>query len=256
MKLLLERWRLYVEKQERTPRKYYAFDWDDNIVFMPTKIILLDKEDVEVGMSTRDFADYREMIGVEEFEYEGRTIVGFAENAFKFFRHPGGDPQFLVDAETATPGPSWNDFAGAINEGSIFAIITARGHHPETIKSAVRNYINSEYEGINKQSVIESLRSYKSTPAFSTEGDDDFIIEEYLKLCRFYPVSFKAAAEANPEQAKGEKLSEFIEHVKSLNKGKPFEIGFSDDDPGNIEVIKKLKKDQGLSNLIIKYTGG
>ena len=38
--------------------KYYAFDWDDNIVTMPTKIILKDDEGREVGMSTEDFADY------------------------------------------------------------------------------------------------------------------------------------------------------------------------------------------------------
>jgi len=32
--------------------KYYAFDWDDNIVTMPTQIILLSDNDEEVGMST------------------------------------------------------------------------------------------------------------------------------------------------------------------------------------------------------------
>ena len=96
----------------------------------------------------------------------------------------------------------------------------------------------------------------KHLEELKASGLDDSIIEEYLELCRFYPVSFKAAAEANPEQAKGEKLSEFIKHIENLNKGKPFEIGFSDDDPVNIKFIKKLKKDQGLSNLIIKYTGG
>ena len=38
--------------------KYYAFDWDDNIATMPTKIILSTEEGEEVGMSTEDFADY------------------------------------------------------------------------------------------------------------------------------------------------------------------------------------------------------
>ena len=32
--------------------KYYAFDWDDNIVYMPTEIILMDNVGDEVGMST------------------------------------------------------------------------------------------------------------------------------------------------------------------------------------------------------------
>ena len=43
--------------------KYYAFDWDDNIVHMPTKIILLNDKGEEVEMSTEDFATHREKIG-------------------------------------------------------------------------------------------------------------------------------------------------------------------------------------------------
>ncbi len=38
-------------QSESTPdMKYYAFDWDDNIVHMPTKIIVLDDSGNEVGM--------------------------------------------------------------------------------------------------------------------------------------------------------------------------------------------------------------
>ena len=44
--------------------KYYAFDWDDNIAIMPTKIVLEDKDGDEVGMSTEDFAEYREHIKI------------------------------------------------------------------------------------------------------------------------------------------------------------------------------------------------
>ena len=57
-------------KDEKTPDlKYYAFDWDDNIVHMPTKIIVKDEDGDEVGMSTEDFATYREEIGKEPFEF-------------------------------------------------------------------------------------------------------------------------------------------------------------------------------------------
>ena len=38
--------------------KYYAFDWDDNVVHMPTKIMLRTEDGDEVGMSTDDFAEY------------------------------------------------------------------------------------------------------------------------------------------------------------------------------------------------------
>ena len=50
--------------------KYYAFDWDDNLMFMPTKIYLKDNNNKSVGMSTEDFAEYRTLIGNEDFNYE------------------------------------------------------------------------------------------------------------------------------------------------------------------------------------------
>ena len=36
--------------------KYYAFDWDDNILFMQTTSIVLDENVDEVIISTQDFA--------------------------------------------------------------------------------------------------------------------------------------------------------------------------------------------------------
>ena len=45
--------------KEGTPdMKYYAFDWDDNIVHMPTKIVVKTEDGEEVGMSTDDFAEH------------------------------------------------------------------------------------------------------------------------------------------------------------------------------------------------------
>jgi hypothetical protein len=64
------------EEQGTPDMKYYAFDWDDNIVHMPTKIVLKNDLGEEVGMSTTDFAKFREKIGKGPFEYEGETIVG------------------------------------------------------------------------------------------------------------------------------------------------------------------------------------
>ena len=115
--------------------KYYAFDWDDNICIMPTHIILLTDNDEEIGMSTEDFAEYRGEIGVEPFEYKGKMVVGYAPEPYRNFGTKG-DAQFIVDAMIAKPGPSWNDFIECINGGSIFSIITARGHHPDTLKEA------------------------------------------------------------------------------------------------------------------------
>lgn len=243
-------------RDESTPdMKYYAFDWDDNIVSMPTKIILKNSEGDEVGMSTTDFAEYRHEIGKKDIEYNGDTIVGFAENPFRNFG-VAGDKQFLVDAMKATPGPAFEDFKESINNGSIFAIVTARGHNPETLKQGVYNYIVSNFNGIDKDQLIKNLRKYRS---FSDEYEmsDNELIKYYLELNRYHPVSFGDIKGAeNPEEAKIIAMDEFVSYIRDmaslLNKkayikkdfGNKFipkmpKIGFSDDDIRNVQAMKK-----------------
>ena len=243
-------------QSESTPdMKYYAFDWDDNIVHMPTKIIVKDDSGNEVGMSTDDFAEYRHMIGKEPFDHKGSTIVDYADEPFRNFRS-GGDKDFLVDAMKAKVGPAFDDFREAINNGSIFAIITARGHNPNTIKEAIYNYIISGFNGIDKDQLLKNLKKYRS---FVDEEDmsDEELIKSYLELNKYNPVSFgNEEGAVNPEEAKVEAMEEFVSYIKGmaallnkkifLKKGirnkfipKEVSIGFSDDDPKNIEVMKK-----------------
>jgi hypothetical protein len=242
--------------------KYYAFDWDDNIVFMPTEIILKDKAGDEVGMSTHDFAKYRTDVGNTEFKYRGTIIAGYAENPFRQFKVEGDD-QFLSDAMIAKKGPAFDDFKEALNNGSIFSIITARGHHPETLKKAVRNYINNNFLGIEKSKVIHNLNKYRDLTDSIDESVN--IIDEYLDLCKFYPVSFGSNNASNPEEAKVKALNEFYDYCEEMSekvkkaflfkndlkgekgKGLNFSIGFSDDDPKNIETIKNKVNRKGLT---------
>lgn len=260
-------------EQEKTPEmKYYAFDWDDNIVHMPTKIILKDDQGDEIGMSTEDFANYREIIGKDIFSYNGKKIVGYANNAFRNFRTEG-DKIFLLDIMNAKTGPAFDDFKTAINNGSIFAIITARGHNPETLKKAVSNYINKNWNGIDRSELIKNLKKYRS---FAGEDDmsDNELIKSYLNLNKFYPVSFgDSGSPESPEEKKVMAMNEFVDYIKEmsaiLNKrawlksdmGKEFiptkaKIGFSDDDLRNIEVMKKAFKDKPETLKTFATTGG
>jgi len=230
--------------------KYYAFDWDDNILEMPTEIILSDSNGNEVGMSTEDFAEYRSMIGSEEFEYKDSTIVGYAENPFRNFRVEG-DKQFIIDSLMAKPGPSWDDFVECINGGSIFSIITARGHTPSVLKESVYNMIITNHMGIDINQVTENLKQYREISGEEKMSSNE-LINYYLDLCRFYPVTYGEGSAANPEEGKIKALREFIDYVKSisteLGKRAFFKndvknnfvptIGFSDDDPKNIEKLK------------------
>jgi hypothetical protein len=232
--------------------KYYAFDWDDNIVHMPTEIMLVDDKGDEVGMSTSDFAEYRTEVGKKDFNYNGRKIVGYAENPFRNFRTEG-DKRFLLDSMKAKIGPAFSDFKEAINNGSIFSIITARGHNPNTIKQAVYNYIITNFNGIDKDELVKNLKKYRS---FVGEEDmsDEELIKSYLELNRYHPVSFGDEGGAtNPEEAKVKAMEDFVNYIKAMasvlekkaylkkdiaNKFLP-KIGFSDDDIRNVEVMKK-----------------
>ena len=243
-------------RDEKTPDlKYYAFDWDDNIVHMPTKIILMDDNNEEVPMSTDDFAEYRQQIGKNDFDYNGHTIVGFAKDPFRNFRTEG-DKDFLIDAMKAKKGPAFNDFKEAINNGSIFSIITARGHNPNTLKEAIYNYIINDFNGISKKELVKNLRKYRSFVG-EDEMSDEELIRSYLALNKYHPVSFgDEKGAANPEEAKVRAMDEFVDYIKGmaavLNKRAWLKkdisnnflpamptIGFSDDDPKNVEVMKK-----------------
>ena len=242
----------------RPDTKYYAFDWDDNILFMPTSIILLSDKDDEVPMSTEDFAEHRQQIGKEPFNYKGTVIVDFAPNPFRNFRSEG-DKRFVLDSMLAQPGPSWNDFVECINGGSIFAIITARGHNPKTLREAVYNLIMSNHLGINSKTLSSNLKRYRNlggdvnvdgkTITTLTKNE----LNEYLNLCRFEPVTFGDGDASNPEEGKIKAMRNFIGYCKEMaqeigekaffkndivnNEIEPI-IGFSDDDERNIEKMK------------------
>ena len=257
-------------KSEGTPDlKYYAFDWDDNIVHMPTKILVKDESGNEVGMSTDDFAEFRHQIGKEPFSYKGSTIVGYSDSPFRNFRTEG-DKDFLVDAMRAKKGPAFDDFREAINNGSILAIITARGHNPNTIKEAIYNYIIEGFNGIDKDELIKNLKKYRSFIG-EDEMSDEELIKSYLELNKYHPVSFgddKGAV--NPEEAKVEAMENFVSYIKAMaaalnkrafikkdisNNFNPdnLSIGFSDDDPKNIEVMQRHFKNKP-DNIVKTYS--
>ena len=255
-----------IQDQMKPTMKYYAFDWDDNLMYMPTKIYLKDDKGKTVGMSTEDFAEYRTEIGQEPFDYEGHTIVGFEEDAFRDFRVTG-DKKFISDAMTAPTGPAWDDFVEAVNNGSIFAIVTARGHTPSVLKNAIYNLIKKNKHGLDQQELVKNLRKYRDI-ADEEDLTDDELIRTYLEMCKYHPVSFGEGSAANPEELKVSAMKQFVEYVKNMSqrlqekafmKNKisnyfvPF-IGFSDDDLKNVQTMKKHFDDE--SGLEIYHTGG
>ena len=255
-----------IHDQMKPTMKYYAFDWDDNLMYMPTKIYLVDDKGKTVGMSTEDFAEYRTEIGKEPFKYEGHTIVDFDKDAFRDFKVPG-DQAFIKDAMKAETGPAWNDFVEAVNNGSIFAIITARGHTPSVLKNAIYNLIKKNKHGLSEKELVKNLKKYRDL-ADEDELSDDELVRVYLDMNKYHPVSFGEGSAANPEELKVKAMREFMSYVQDLSrklqekaymKNKisnyfvPY-IGFSDDDLRNVQAMKKHFDDE--SGLDIYHTGG
>ena len=125
---------------------YYAFDWDDNIIHMPTIIHmehLIDGKWVAEDVSTDMYAVIR------KDNTNWRPINNNSYESLLEFRDTGkrGDNAFIEDCIISIKnkdfGPSWKDFISCIKNGSIFAIITARGHMSITLRKAIEYIINN-----------------------------------------------------------------------------------------------------------------
>jgi uncharacterized protein YihD (DUF1040 family) len=130
----------------------------------------------------------------------------------------------------APVGPAWNDFVECINGGSIFAIITARGHNPQTLRKAIFNLIAKNHNGINKKQLIDNLQKYHDIMSNNTLKEDidgknfnvDFeggdLVMEYLDRCLMAPVSYGEGSAANPEEGKKDALRKFISDCRQTAK--------------------------------------
>ena len=124
--------------KENTLRTFMK-DWDDNILFMPTKIKMDKKvggEWVPVEVSTEDFAHVR-----NDPDYRPRN--NDPGEAFRDFKE--SEP-FVRDVKYAIKkkrfAPSYETFKEALIYANPFAINTARGHKPEILKNGVRVLID------------------------------------------------------------------------------------------------------------------
>jgi len=247
------------ESKKENYLNYYAFDWDDNILTMPT-IIHMEKRSpggwIPVDISTSEFAKVR------QDEENWRVIRNIPELAFSDFKDTGprGDTAFVSDMRKAiqekTFGPSWLDFIECLMNGSLFAIITARGHDSKTIRKGVEwiinNYLTKEqlyemYDNLLKFDYLFKVDHKREIPKILKDIPSyNIVFRSYLDQCDFVGVSNDKMSNElgtlNPEKAKEKALLNFKEKINkfSSNIGYKAKIGFSDDDNKNIEKIENL----------------
>ena len=231
---------------------YYAFDWDDNILNMPTKIHmehLVDGEWVPTKVSTAEFAEVRNDKANWKIDYS----VAFVEFRDESER---GDKAFLEDVKSAVSegnfGPAWDDFVECLSNGCLFAIITARGHESPSMRMGIEwvidNVLTEEqvYEMYNNLLKFNYLFKYDGSWDRILRGtpSENPLIKNYLDHCQFIGVSSpsRGGTPDNPEKAKEDALVEFKTKVNNYAKslGVDAKIGFSDDDLKNVKHIEDL----------------
>jgi len=234
---------------------YYSFDWDDNILYMPTKIHmeqLVDGEWVHTPVSTSRFAEVR------TDSQNWRILEGSPDKAFAEFRDTGprGINAFLMDVKKAVSdgkfGPAWNDFVECLTNGSLFSIITARGHEPEGmilgIEYILDNVLTEDQQFTMYNNLLKFAYLYGKEKDYPRIPKGVFsqskLVQDYLENCEFIGVSApsRGGSPANPEKAKEDALMKFKEKIDRFARGMGLKatIGFSDDDLKNVKHIEDL----------------
>jgi len=260
--------------------KYYVFDWDDNILHMPTRIYLEHRGEDGVwrptSVSTGTFA----LVRSDSAHYR-MPSVGGREAAFRDFQDPPdaavADLAFIRDTRAAlarikageAPGPSFETLRKTLREGRIFAIVTARGHAAATIRAAVRLFIDEVLSREERAEMLANLRGYRMSfdkaPPFDSDDEE---IDYFLSMCRYHAVTspdFKekmvsdedfgarfaeATSAQRPELAKEFAIRDFVEHLFRTMKrtggigGRQVAVGFSDDDPANVRAVSGYIRDE------------
>ena len=209
----------------------YNFDWDDNILFLDSKIRIYHKKTLKFkDLSTNKFAIHRKCIGKkgiykDYFILEDNDVMmkdGKAlKSSFWEFRdtyEPVFKNNFTAQVIKALDdkkyGPSFKHFCNCLNskkKSEWVTIITARGHEPS--------------------SILEALVYLK----------DKGYIKYLPKVSNIYPVS-NPKIKGNAKKPCGKKLEiikNILNNIKSVASNVEHFFHFSDDD---VHTIKKVHR--------------
>ena len=251
--------------------KYYIFDWDDNILCMPTRIhmerLTEDGCWVPHSCSTSVFSVIRK--DTEHYRYpQNRRELAFAE--FQDERTPLGGGGFLEDLDRAlddiyaghrNKAPSFDTFRKTLIEGRLFAIVTARGHSEDTLRAGVERFIDRVLTPTEREIMLINLRGY----SYCFDGVQTFpsqtaVLRKYLNLSCYHAIGSvefdarmarKSASFVRQEDRKRFAIREFVAHIERIFERTgmdalrlPVALGFSDDDPHNVAAVQAYIEDE------------
>ncbi|HEX4924221.1 MAG TPA: hypothetical protein VFV50_09045 [Bdellovibrionales bacterium] len=237
-------------------RSFYFFDFDDNVAFLSTSIFLFEKgTGRELAVSTGEFAQWGRHVGKRgpfadfEVRYDDQT------GSFRRFRDHSNEAierflrsaqPFIEDLANAlgTPdfhwkGPSWSCFYHASFNQRPISVITARGHHPETIKKGIDLFVEHGH------------------------------IPQPPNYLAIFPVSHIGTRRELGDQSASWSVASLKQAAIRASVQRAFEVygqnphhrfGMSDDDPHNLELITeemtRLKSDFPENSFFIIETVG
>jgi hypothetical protein len=216
----------------------YLFDFDDNIMYLDTPVVLLNtKTQRELEVSTHKFAGIQQDLGrpgqwqnFSTFEGSFRhfqdqpssEIAGASEQ--KFIR----DIRAAIESNTnAWKGPVWNVFRYACEQQRPVSLVTARGHAPETLKAGIAVLVTA--------GLLPCVPNYLQVLPVGNKEVRKKLGDANLNLT--IPALKKRAI-----------LKIIDEAEKIFSKEGPTRYGMSDDDPTNVNLII-----QAMSKAKLRY---
>jgi hypothetical protein len=221
-------------------RSFYFFDFDDNVAFLATPAYIFHKETgVELKLSSGEFAQVQRTIGKVGPYADYRLDFCDLRGTFRHFRDQDitwlernlmrRRQVFVQDLAGALgvpdfqwKGPSWSCFYHAALNRRPVSMITARGHHPDTIRDGIRLFVERQH--IPHEPNYLSLYPV-SHPDVRRELGDQNLTMSVAQLK-------KAAIRASVERA-----------IEVYGENPYHRFGMSDDDPHNIELIVEIMKE-------------
>jgi hypothetical protein len=224
-------------------RSFYFFDFDDNVVYLSTPIILFHKDSgLEVAVSSGEYAHESRNVGKAGRFAEYFIDINDDKGSFRHFRDKefslgdkkkGMKQTFVSDIERALENaehvwkaPSWNSFYQATYNQRPVSVITARGHGRETIKDGIDMMVREGHLPLTPK--YHSIYPVSNLKVRHELGD--------LELKKNVAELKRVAIRASVEKA-----------IKEFGYSPFHRFGMSDDDHKNIELIceemRMLKRD-------------
>ncbi len=214
-------------------RSFYFFDFDDNVAFLTTPLVLFHKiSGVELCVTSAEYAREHSNVGKSgqfvdyEIRYEDQTgtFRAFRDHHEEELQKLGLQRQIFVEDIAAVlgvpdfqwKGPSWACFYHATFNQRPISVITARGHNPETIRAGVNLMVETGH--LPLQPNYLSIFPVSHTETRIKLGD--------LDLSKSTAELKQQAIRASVEMA-----------LKTYGYNPHHRFGMSDDDPKNIELI-------------------